>query len=302
MRKNNHFGFCFYAGKPDQFSTELMSYFGRVEADLFSYSDLKDDNWCVAWRNIETVAKIVGESNLSFHFPMNSCDYINNPFVMQRLLEAIDNCNRLGIRTMVLHPNLIYKLSEWRYIDRSKMRTQLYDRLFPIIQMSQYTTIGIENMPPIGNLCDDADSALMFMEDFSEPFRYTFDVCHYFNVVSTMKEAEKKPTLKDFLVAFKPCDYFDFVDNLSLIKHYHFSAFDRIARPDIPQRCFEGKLPTASELPEELFAEAMKIIYKDSIENDKSIIFEIHESDYTKRTEVLKMLNWAEKVLSGIDG
>ena len=42
-------------------------------------------------------------------------------------------------------------------------------------------------------------------------------------------------------------------------------------------------------------AEKMKIIYEDAVSNDKSIIFEISEEDYTNRKNIFKMLEWAKK-------
>lgn len=289
----NVFGFSFYALNIAQATEDLINDFGKVEAILFSRDDLSDEKWEIAWKNIKEMVDIKGKENVSFHFPMDNCDYVNDNFVRNRLEDAVRRANKLGIKKIVIHPNLRYQISEWKYIDRNKMRDILYEIVSNI--KSDKTLLCIENMPPIGNKYDDGDSAIIFMDDLTNGCNYTLDICHYFNVVETMKKTDKEKAWKEVLAEIKVCDYFDFLDKLNYIKHFHFSAFREIANPFENQVCIEGVLPNDSCVDEDIYKLAMKIIYEDAVSNDKSIIFEISEEDYTNRKNIFKMLEWAKK-------
>lgn len=289
----NVFGFSFYALDRAQATENLINSFGKVEAILFSIEDLLDENWEIAWKNIKEMVDIKGKENVSFHFPMDNCDYVNDNFVRNRLEDAVRKANKLGIKKIVIHPNLRYQVSEWKYIDRNKMRDILYEIVSNI--KSDKTLLCIENMPPIGNKYDDGDSAVIFMDDLEKNYNYTLDICHYFNVVETMKKTNNEKAWKEVLAEIKVCDYFDFLDKLKYIKHFHFSAFREIANPFENQICIEGVLPNDSCVDEDIYKLAMKIIYEDAVSNDKSIIFEISEEDYTNRKNIFKMLEWAKK-------
>lgn len=289
----NVFGFSFYALNIAQATEDLINGFGKVEAILFSRDDLSDEKWEIAWKNIKEMVDIKGKKNVSFHFPMDNCDYVNDNFVRNRLEDAVRRANKLGIKKIVIHPNLRYQISEWKYIDRNKMRDILYEIVSNI--KSDKTLLCIENMPPIGNKYDDGDSAIIFMDDLTNGCNYTLDICHYFNVVETMKKTDKEKAWKEVLAEIKVCDYFDFLDKLNYIKHFHFSAFREIANPFENQVCIEGVLPNDSCVDEDIYKLAMKIIYEDAVSNDKSIIFEISEEDYTNRKNIFKMLEWAKK-------
>lgn len=145
---------------------------------------------------------------------------------------------------------------------------------------------------------DDADSSILFASDINEEIDYTWDICHYFNVVKTMKEANNDIKWNPYLAEVKQCDYFDFKENLSNIKHFHFSAFEKIANPFTKQVCREGVLPFQSCIDESYYIKALQIIYEDAMKNDKSIIFEIAENNYYERKNIIKMLEWAKKVIN----
>lgn len=294
----NIFGFTFYALDINQASNDLMWNFGKAEAILFSIDDLENKNWELAWKNIEEISKKIGSENVSFHFPMDDCNYYKDSFVKYRLINAMDRAESLGIKKIVIHPNIRYEIKEWQYIDRKKMKKVLYDTISQISNNKKYNTIlCLENMPPIGNGYNDTDSAILFIDDFVEGINYTLDICHYFNVVKTMKEARNKECWKNILAEIKKCDYFDFIKKLELIKHFHFSAFNHIADPFKGQYCNEGLLPNNSIVNEKYYKKAMKIIYDDAAKNDKSIIFEISDSDYSNRKNIFDMLAWAKKVV-----
>lgn len=294
----NVFGFSFYALDEKQVSEKLIKQFKKAEAILFSNEDLKEEKWNLAWINIEKIAKMIGSENVSFHFPMDECDYVNNEFVKMRLLDSIERANKLGINKIVVHPNLRYMIDEWKNIDRLDLQRKLYQTILELTKKNNYSTIlCVENMPPIGNKFDDADSAILFIDDFIEGINYTFDICHYYNVVKTMEQTKNKKEWTNVLAEIKNCDYYDFINKMNSIKHYHFSAFNNIANPFIREECIEGILPNQSIVDEEKYAKAMKIIYNDCVENNKSIIFEISEKDYSNRENIFKMLEWAKKIV-----
>lgn len=78
---NNVFGFTFYALDLKQVSDLLLKSFGKAEAILFSEQDLQDSSWEKVWTNISKIVDILGGDNVSFHFPMDNCDYINSDFI-----------------------------------------------------------------------------------------------------------------------------------------------------------------------------------------------------------------------------
>jgi hypothetical protein len=86
----------------------------------------------------------------------------------------------------------------------------------------------------------------------------------------------------------------DFVKIQDKIAHWHFSGFDTIANPITNQISKEGYCPWESDIvEEEQFCKAAKLIIKNNkTENYKSVIFEVHDKDYSNRINVLKTANW----------
>lgn len=144
---SNVWGFTFYALDLEQIPLQFIKMFGKAEAILFSDNDLKTENWNKVWENISKVASIMGSENISFHFPMDNCDYINNSFIAERLIDAVKRANEIGIKKIVIHPNLRYTIKEWTYIDREKMKKILFDFIKRIDKGK--VLLCLENMPPI---------------------------------------------------------------------------------------------------------------------------------------------------------
>lgn len=295
----NVFGFSFYALNLSQFSKRLIKKFKKAEAILFSRNDLNDDMWALAWNNIAYVAKVLGGNNVSFHFPMDDCDYVNDEFVKQRLVEALIFANKLGINVVVVHPNLRFEINEWKNINRTNLKNKLFKAIKEIKRLANVNVnLCLENMPPIGNKYDDVDSAILFPEDIDKDILYTWDICHYFNVVKTLDVANNDNRWDNFLSKPKnEINYETFFDYKNNIKHYHFSAFKDIANPFAQKFCQEGVLPTESVVDEMHYIQAMQFIYNDSVKNNKTIIFEISESNYIERKNIFKMLDWVKAIL-----
>ncbi|MBD7912891.1 TIM barrel protein [Clostridium cibarium] len=295
-----YLGYTFYAPDDTQMDSKARKAIGRIEAILFSRQDLEDTNWSIAWKNIKKASKIYGENNVSFHFPVDDCDYIYDKFVRSRLIEAINRSADLGLRLVVLHANQRLLLDEWKNVDVSSMRINFINELYNIVDKTDKgMVIGLENMPPIGNRNDDADPLFIFPSDFKDidhpRIKITFDINHYFNVVATMEEAKNNRSLKEKMPSFYgDCDYMDFQKIQDKIIHWHFSGFDNIANPLSNQICREGCCPWESKkVREDKFKEAARfIIENNKVDDERSVIFEVQDKDYSHRINVLKTANW----------
>jgi hypothetical protein len=295
-----YLGYTFYALDDTQMDSKANKAIGRIEAILFNRQDLQDANWFKAWENIKKAVEIYGRNNVSFHFPVDDCDYISNKFVRSRLIEAINRSADLGLRLVVLHANQRLLLDEWKNIDVNSMRINFINELYNIIDKTDESiVIGLENMPPIGNCNDDADPLFIFPLDFKNidhpRIKITFDINHYFNVVATMKEAKNNRRLKEKMPSFcEDCDYMDFEKIKDKIAHWHFSGFDNIANPLTSQISREGCCPWESKkVSEHEFRKAAQfIIENNKIHDARSVIFEVQDKDYSHRINVLKTANW----------
>lgn len=295
MDINEILGFSFYAVCMDQVNDEICRLFGKAEAALFSHEDLQKDRWNKAWENIKRICNRMGSENVSFHFPMNECSLIKDAFVFERLLEAGEKANELNIKKIVLHSNCQIELDKWSLDNMNKMKEAVIEKLKHLNWRN--VKLCLENMPPIGNLCDDADVPFIFVEDFDEIVRnnigITWDINHYFNTVATMKKAEEDIVFRSSLPRFQTCDYFDFESIISKIDHWHFSAFKAIANPVTNKICIEGcRVKECEDVTESVYKRAIKAIIADSKCNHKSIILEIAEKDYTNRNNIYEMREW----------
>ncbi|MCC3378208.1 sugar phosphate isomerase/epimerase [Paenibacillus farraposensis] len=302
MTERNVFGLSFYAKYGEQLQPDYADLFGKVEAAIFNREDLLDPIWDSVWANTRRAVDWFGGRNTSFHFPVNHSNIVTDPFVKSRLIETLQRSEQLGIPHVVVHANQLYLLEEWKHQNMDELRAGFLDCLQDVIhQAGSSVSVCLENLPPIGNLYDDADPVFIFTKDFQDiqigKMFFTWDICHYFNTVYTMNFARTHPEFQDMLPSYSPCDYMDFKTMISKIKHWHFSAFNQIANPITQSSCREGVLPWESCVDESLYAEALTLIHEDAVRENKAIIFEISEKDYTRRTHVLQMLEWAKKVV-----
>lgn len=298
---NNYLGYTFYANDISQLDESASSMIGRIEALLMNNNDLKN-NWENAWSNIQKVVNKYGSENISFHFPFDDADYINDLFVQERLIESIERSDELGLRCVVIHANQRYLIGEWKKKNLNVLREIFLEKLYKIVDTAKGNTIVcLENMPPIGNLYDDADPLFIFPKDFEnldhEQIKIVFDINHYFNSVTTMKAVRKDKRLLDYLPnVFLDAEYLDFKDIIDNIFHWHFSAFDHITDPIKKISCNEGVLPDCSEsVDTSLYREASKIIIDANDKKCNSVIFEVKDIDYSKRTNVKRMAEWFNK-------
>lgn len=284
-------GFSFYALKIEQVSEKLLNNFSKAEAVLFSKKDLLCENFILAWQNIERIGLDIGFENMSFHFPMDDCDYIHNDHAFGIFTECVKMCECYEIPIIVIHPNVRYLIGEWKQKNIQYLQAKLFDRLYQATALCEKVTICLENMPPIGNEYNDGDILFLNIYDVidktTEKLKLTWDINHYFNVVETMKIAISNPELRNFLPRYFNCDYFDFKYLIKEIYHWHFSAFNKIANPFNKNICGEGIIPESN-----LYKEALNVILNESHGN---IILEINEVDYTKRENIYKMKNWCYK-------
>ncbi|AIJ35234.1 TIM barrel protein [Porphyromonas gingivalis] len=290
---NKRLGFSFYALRIEQATRKLINDFSKAEAILFSKKDLLGKKFLQAWQNIEKIGREIGFENMSFHFPMNDCDYVHDDEVFEILVECIKICESYEIPIVVLHPNIRYLISEWKQKNIQYLQAKLFDRLYTATSLCEKVTICLENMPPIGNQFDDGDILFLNISDVinrtTKKLKLTWDINHYFNVVETMKIATSDSELRNFLPRYFNCDYFDFKCLIKDIHHWHFSAFDKIANPFSKKICIEGIVPRTGLYN---YKEALNVILN---EGHGNIILEINEVNYTRRENIYKMKSWCYK-------
>ena len=244
---DSRLGFSFYALDLEQVSQKLISNFNKAEAIIFSINDLLGNKIEKIRANIDILGKIIGHKNISFHFPMNDCDYVNDTNVFNYLKLCIEMCDDLGLKTLTIHPNIKYLLNEWHGKNIDYLKNKLFDRLYLATEFSKGLTLCLENMPPIGNRCDDADALILFDSDVknmsTDKLKFTWDICHYFNVVETMEKSKIDDDFRKVLPRYKECFHMDYLNIIDEIHHWHFSAFDVIANPLTNQFCNEGIIP-----------------------------------------------------------
>lgn len=285
---NSRLGFSFYALDLKQVSQKLIFNFNKAEAIIFSINDLTGNKIEKIRANIDVLGKIMGHKNISFHFPMNDCDYVNDTNIFNYLKLCIEMCDDLGLKILTIHPNIKYLLNEWYGKDVDYLKCKLFDKLYLATESSKELILCLENMPPIGNKCDDADALILFDSDVknksTDKLKFTWDICHYFNVVETMAKSKIDSTFRKVLPRYKECFHMDYLNIIDEIHHWHLSAFDMIANPLTKQFCNEGIIPNDYH-----YIEGFKSILTKSKGN---IILEIKEDDYINRTNIYLMKKW----------
>ena len=272
-----------------------------VEAVIFERRDLESNPWEDLWRNIAVAAHSYGSDGVTFHFPVNDSDYVDDPFVMDRLCEAYARATDLGLRGIVVHANRIRPIHIWQGMNLKDERQRVIAKLVDVAEKipSNRTWIALENMPVMDNDGDLIDPTFVFPSDFEElkgtRIRVIWDVNHYFNSVLTVREVfdGKQPT-EDY-PNLQDCDFLDFGQLGSKISHWHFSSFLGVPDRRRNKRCVEGVLPWEGTLPEDYFASAMKMMATTS--PSARCVFEVQELDYTQRIRGPKILEWSRNIL-----
>jgi hypothetical protein len=272
-----------------------------VEAVIFDRKHLEANPWDELWKNIAVAANAYGSDGVTFHFPVNDSDYVEDPFVMSRLCEAYARATDLGLRGIVVHANRIRPIHIWQGMNLKDEQQKVIGKLVDVAEKipSSGTWIALENMPVMDNDGDLIDPSFVFPSDFEvlkgTRIRVIWDVNHYFNSILTLREvfdgrqpAEDYPNLQHG-------DFFDFKHLGSRIAHWHFSSFLGVPDRRRNKRCVEGVLPWEGTLPEDYFSSALKMMASTS--PSARCVFEVQELDYTQRVRGPKIIEWSREVL-----
>ncbi len=267
------------------------------EATIFNRQDLEEETWNLVWQNIESLQSSNPNSEITFHFPVNNSDYVNDLFVRSRLKEALQRASDLGLRGVVVHSNRIHIISEWTNLDLEAERLKVLDVLNNVYEMAAtpHTWLALENMPVMDNYAKEIDPLFCYPQDFNQVFDLNigivWDVCHYTNTISNIREVVEGKQSQKFYPNFQQVGYLDFMRLKDKIQHWHFSAFKGIANPEEGTHCKEGVLPEASELDESIYTSILNEISQ--MDNTQRLmVLEIQEIDYTVRHNFKKAFEW----------
>lgn len=274
-----------------------------AEAILFDRAHLEGEIWETSWKNVADAVKIFGNKNVSFHFPVNESNYCEDTFVHERLVETYKRAGDLGLRGVVAHSNTINLISDWKDLDVSALQKKVADCLNDIVSRNPCESwLALENMPVMDNFVKEIDPLFSFPSDFDilkgTNVSIIWDICHYFNTVSTMKQVLSGEQNPVYYPNIKSEDYYDFA-KLNNIVHWHFSAFNGIPNPDDGTICKEGVLPEEGTLDAGLYEKAIleMDLYSSKKQDSTCMVFEIEESNYMTRDNARRAIQWVENVL-----
>ncbi len=272
-----------------------------IEAVSFNRADLEDGNWELVWKNVEIACKNYLPKNVTYHFPMNDSDYVEDEWVYSKLIEAYRRVNDLDLSGMVIHSNRIKTFSEWSLLNVRDEQKKVLDRLKSLVKTTKKAPsswLGLENMPLVGNSGYDIDPLFCFVSDFEnlpDGVGIVWDICHAVSTVEYLHAHEEKRLKEDLTLRTSNDDYLDFVTLQRKIQHYHFAGVKGLNDPESNKVCVEGVLPTESSIPEGVYIKAVKLM--DKMSPGASINFEVQERNYYERDTAPIILNWVKGCL-----
>lgn len=297
-----HYGLSFLASEENQILPALRESVSSLEAVVFDRESLTNEAWQRVWKNVGYAANIINPERLSFHFPVNNCNYSLDHSVADRLKESFQRASDLGLAGVVVHANNVFPVDAWQHKSVVDIRSAVVEILTKVASgpSSKSTWLGLENMPAMDNHGSDIDPTFIFPDDFSvlrgTGVKVTWDMCHFFNSLESCKMAlEGKQPLSDF-PNLQHVNHNAFLDIIDLITHWHFSAFKGVPDRRKGITCVEGVLPWDGCLSEQLYLDALLQIHEAG--SKRNCIFEVTESNYDNRSNGRLMLQWAYQAIS----
>ena len=292
----------FLAFKPEQLSRVGTYQNDCVEAIIFNRSDLENATWDKVWEGVSIAAIAYNPSNVTFHFPVNDANYLEDLFVQKRLYEAFARASDLGLHGVVIHSNQIRPILEWANIDLSAEREKVVELLEKISSFSNgQSWLALENMPVMDNFAEEIDPLFIYPKDFELlkgcKTKVTWDVCHYSNTEANIERVLSGQFHRKYYQNIQEISSLDFLKIKEQIVHWHFSAFSGIADPSLSDICKEGVIPAKSTLGDLYYRRVFEKIIETAQENHH-MVFEIQETDYSNRIETKGMIEWAQSLLS----
>ncbi|CAL9367987.1 hypothetical protein SUDANB105_00802 [Streptomyces sp. enrichment culture] len=293
----------FLASRAEQYDPRWTEDGLGTEASLFDRADLEDEaTWRQVWRTVGRIARDDRPPSFTFHFPVNDCDWIGDPWVRARLDETIERAGELGLDGIVLHSNRWRTVAEWQRRDLAAERALLAER---VANLRERLTgagpwIGLENMPLTGNDGTDLDPLLLVPADYTDlvggNVGITWDFCHYsYTVEMTRRIAAGSLEPRSWYPDVGLPSFDDFEELGPALRHFHFSAFSGFADASRGRVCAEGVLPWQADVPEPVYVSALRSMA--AMPHVKAITLEIAERDYTQRENVFAVARWCRRVI-----
>ncbi len=289
--------------RPSEFTSPDRYGNQGIEVALFSRAQLEPEPWNETWANVNQLTSMYGHRNVTFHFPVDDSDYVEDSFVRSRLSEGYYRASEVGLRGLVVHSNRVRPVEAWRQLRADSERFRVLDILSDVRNRdaSSSTWLGIENMPLVGNHGMETDPLFTSTEDFIDlPNELTivWDVCHAKSseqYLRALQLGQLPPELfarsEDGLL-FNPTAL-----QRHKIVHWHFASNRGLNNPLTGSQCTEGVLPQEGDLPESDYEDALRDIAY--LTGDRCTInFEVQEDDYHQRHRGPAIIQWASRVLS----
>ncbi|MFU7502427.1 MAG: hypothetical protein ACE1S7_03045 [Candidatus Tisiphia sp.] len=274
-----------------------------VEAVVFNREDIIDNNsWQKIWHNVQLATTIYGNKNVTFHFPVNHCNYVEDCIIKDKLLESYQRASDLGLWGIVVHANQIKSIKEWQQINIEGYRQIVIDVLVEIKDsFNSFTWIALENMPIMDNYGLEIDPTFIYPSDFlrilNTPIKIVWDICHFTATIANTKEViagrheiKYYPNLKTEL------NISDLDTICSHITHWHFASFKGVAKPDSTEYCQEGILPEYGTMNVEIYEDFLDYIIRNNFQ--QHIVLEIIEENYENRINAKKMIEWVNNQIN----
>lgn len=230
---------------------------------------------------------------ISFHYPMNDCEYWRSKDERLNLVKICDVLNELNVSRIVLHSNFIRSIYDIDPTKFHEIRKKVIDTLVFVKKLHPQIDICLENMSILGGLLNDADPLFLTADDFdllkNTDLSITFDLCHVWinefimknDLLSHVKDINYKYyeylQTKDF--SFKT-----FNKITKYIKHIHISSFQFK-----DNRIIEGKVLSEGIVPQTKI-ESDILFLKKYIQNNLVYNFEISEENYHERKAIFRMV------------
>lgn len=270
-----------------------------TEAVLFNENHLDREPWSETWDNIVLAAEIYDPQNVTFHFPMNECDYVANQKIKDKLKESYLRAAQIGLAGIVVHSNRIRDVAEWVKFDHDSERKKIFEILLDIknADASSATWIGLENMPLVGNFGYETDPLFVGAEDFADipvGLNIVWDTCHALSSLAYVRALRKSKLPRSIFAREISATQLTPSNIIDRIKHWHFAAFTGLNNPETDSTCKEGVLPNESDLSTDYYENAMFSIISTTPNN--IINFEVQEDDYGQRIKGRKIIEWANGI------
>ena len=289
----------FYATKAEQIP--YRHGFDATEAVLFERKDLEQKSWKTVWENIKKAAQFFGSQNVSFHFPFNKCNFVEDRFVYERLVEALKRATDLGLAGIVTHAAQVRKKEDWIHKDPNALRQIVSETLARAFRESDSGVwLGLENLPVIGNYGLEIDPTFVYPSDFDllhEELSITWDFCHWHITQCVSERFEREQLAKEDFPFVHSADKELATALCRRVAHVHFSAFQGIPLSGGANCTQEGLLPWNSGHSQEVYLDFLKVI-KSKMHPETMIVLEIAEKDYTTRENAVALSDWVRNALA----